>query len=293
MWFLFALFAVFLWGGADLFYKRGSDPADSYSHLKIVIAVGLTMGLHAVLYSIFTGTVFLPINLIRYLPVSFFYILSMTIGYYGLRYIELSISSPIGNSSGAVAFLLTVFFLGERPTALQFFAVTIISGGIFLLSLLESRKAQQDLQAEDRRYHVGFIAILFPILYCVIDGIGTFADALVLDRVMDEVQANLAYEYTFLIVALLSLFYLLVIKRERLRPVKQTDRFVAAIFETAGQFFYVRAMAQNAVLTAPLVACYAVVSVLLSRIFLKEKLTRMQYAVIMGIMLGIGLISIE
>ena len=37
-----------------------------------------------------------------YLPVSVLYILSMTLGYVGLRYIELSISSPICNSSGAL-----------------------------------------------------------------------------------------------------------------------------------------------------------------------------------------------
>lgn len=68
----------------------------------MVIAVGVIMGIHA-LYEIFAGgTVVTWHVLITYLPVSLLYISSMTLGYIGLRYIELSISSPICNSSGAL-----------------------------------------------------------------------------------------------------------------------------------------------------------------------------------------------
>lgn len=47
MWFLFAIVSVLAWGTADLFYKKGSDPKDKYSYLKIVIMVGAVMGIHA------------------------------------------------------------------------------------------------------------------------------------------------------------------------------------------------------------------------------------------------------
>ena len=47
------------------------------------------------------------------------YILSMIFGYAGLRYIELSVSSPICNSSGAITALLCFLFLGQRMTGLQ------------------------------------------------------------------------------------------------------------------------------------------------------------------------------
>ena len=43
---------------------------------------------------------------------SLLYIGSMALGYLGLRYIELSISSPICNSSGALVAVLTLVFLG-------------------------------------------------------------------------------------------------------------------------------------------------------------------------------------
>lgn len=43
MWFIFALLTTLAWGSADLFYKKGSDRNDKFSHVKIVIMVGLIM----------------------------------------------------------------------------------------------------------------------------------------------------------------------------------------------------------------------------------------------------------
>ena len=102
MWFLCAVMTFFLWGLADLFYKKGSDPGDKLSHLKIVVMVGLVMGIHGLGYMLINHISFSPFSMIKYLPVSALYILSMTIGYVGLRYIELSIASPVQNSSGAI-----------------------------------------------------------------------------------------------------------------------------------------------------------------------------------------------
>ena len=42
-WFVAALICIFGWGFADLFYKKGTDETDRYSHLKIAVWVGLVM----------------------------------------------------------------------------------------------------------------------------------------------------------------------------------------------------------------------------------------------------------
>ena len=73
---------------------------DKYSHLKMVTAVGVVMGLHAA-YEIFIGGTQVTWEIIwTYLPVSLLYISSMAMGYIGLRYIELSISSPSATPPG-------------------------------------------------------------------------------------------------------------------------------------------------------------------------------------------------
>ena len=82
------------------------DGRDKYNPLKMVIAVGVVMGIHAA-YEIFVGGAVVTWHVMwTYLPVSLLYIGSMTLGYVGLRYIELSISSPICNSSGALVAVL-------------------------------------------------------------------------------------------------------------------------------------------------------------------------------------------
>lgn len=297
MWFLFAIVSVLAWGTADLFYKKGSDPKDKYSYLKIVIMVGAVMGIHAMYVLLTSGVVYEPRNMITYLPVSALYILSMAVGYAGLRFLELSISSPVQNSSGAISGLLTFIFLGQSMTGIQFFAVGLITVGVILLSVFEQRFAEaerrENKEMVDRKYKYGAIALLFPLGYALIDSLGTFADAWVFDRGMDEMQANISYELTWLIVAVLAWVYLVWIKKETFALRDQKDRGLAAIFETLGQFFYVFAISANAVIVAPLISSYSMVSVILSRIFLKEKLTAKQYAVIAMIMVGIFILGFE
>ena len=113
MWFWLSLIALLCWSGSDLFSKIGCQGEDDHlAHLKMVIAVGTVMGLHAA-FEIFVGGTEISWSIIwTYLPVSLLYIVSMALGYIGLRYIELSISSPICNASGAVVAVLYLCFGG-------------------------------------------------------------------------------------------------------------------------------------------------------------------------------------
>lgn len=295
-WFFLSLIAILFWSGSDLFSKMGSKPEDKYSHWKMVMAVGLVMGAHAI-FQILTGTPFQVTDIITYLPASFLYILSMILGYAGLRYIELSVSSPICNSSGAVAALLCFFILHETMSGLQFFAVALVCTGVFALSVLEKKQndAQQTQPDADanRKYSRSFLAVLFPILYCIIDGLGTFADALLLDSVIAEEQANIAYELTFLLMAAAAFVYVVLIKKQPLHLPDEKPKLAAALCETAGQFAYVFAIGANAIVAAPMISSYCVMSLVWSRLFLKEKLSKAQYAVIAMAAVGIAILGME
>lgn len=291
MWFTFSILSVIAWGCADLFSKQGTRPEDKYSHLRLVIFVGAFMGLHGLGYMLVTGTAFDPTSIIRYFPVSLCYIGSMAIGYAGLRYIELSILSPVCNSSGAVTVILCFLILKQTMEALQLFAVLLICAGILLLSVFEQRKPGDGLTAGERKYTSGFIALLLPILYCLIDGAGTFLDAWYLENLMGEAEANLAYEFTFAACAALSYLYLTKVRGEKFSFSGEKNFCAAAFCETAGQFTYIYAMSENAIIVAPIIASYSIFSVVLSRVFLKEKLSKAQYAVIGMVMAGIAILG--
>lgn len=303
MWFVFALTTLLSWGVADLFYKKGADEKDKYSHLKTSMIVGIVMGIHAIFMLLFTNMNYDFINILIYLPVSLMYILSMTVGYFGLRYLELSISSPIQNSSGAVAVILCLIFLNQTLDTLSAVAVILICAGIFMLGVIEKSKQKEYEKINKNKYKIGFVAFLIPIIYCVIDALGTFFDAFYLESVSNtplknvtestiENVANTSYELTFLICVILIFIYLKFIKKQKIVIREQKDRLGAAIFETIGQFTYVYALSGNAVITVPIIAAYSIVSIILSRIFLKEKLGINQYIVIGIVMIGIILLGI-
>ncbi len=303
MWFFFALVTFAAWGTADLFYKKGSGEHERYSHLKTSIMVGEIMGLTAVCMILFKHIDYDPMNLLIYLPVSLMYILSMTVGYFGLRYLELSISSPIQNASGAVSCLIMMLVLRSLPSPIECASVVLITFGIVMLGVLEKKKENAFLSENNRKYKIGFVAFMMPIAYCVIDSLGTALDGIYLDDLNTtplrnvteenfEDVANISYMLTFLIVAILLAVYVHIIKKEPLRPEGQGARVTAAACETAGQFTYVYAMSGNGMVAAPMIASYCVASTVLARIFLKEKLTVMQYLMIICVFAGILLLGI-
>ena len=146
MWFTFSVIALLCWSGSDLFSKIGcQDARDKYSHLKMVTAVGVVMGLHALYQIFFKGVEMSWHVVLTYLPVSMLYILSMTIGYLGLRYIELSISSPICNSSGAIVAVLTFLTAGisEDLPPVALVAVALVCIGVVGLGFTEANEDEE------------------------------------------------------------------------------------------------------------------------------------------------------
>ena len=300
MWFWFSLIALLFWSGSDLFSKIGCrDGSDKYSHLKMVMAVGLVMGLHAA-YEIFIGGTEMSLNIIlTYLPVSVLYILSMAIGYLGLRYIELSISSPICNSSGAIVAVLTLITkgIGDDLPPVALVAVALVCVGVIALGFTEAhedeglRRARQD--ASNFHYAKSWLAIAIPVIYCLLDALGTFADSIVLEK-LNEDSANAAYELTFLAVGIVCAVYVLGIKKQKLVPKAEGPKYVGAVCETIGQFFYIYALAdsEHVAFAAPIISAYCVASVLWSRIFLKEKLSVKHYLSVATVVAGVIILGI-
>ena len=297
-WFWFSIIALLCWSGSDFFSKIGCrDAADKYSQYKMVTAVGVVMGIHAAI-EIFVGGVEISWQVIwTYLPVSLLYIGSMTLGYVGLRYIELSISSPICNASGAlVAIIAIVSGTAGKMAIAQYIAIFLACAGVIGLGFVEAneddelRAARQE--ASNYKYAKSWLALALPIAYCILDAAGTFADDLVLET-LNEDSANVAYELTFLTAGIVSFIYTVIIKKQKLLPKAEGPKYIGAAFETAGQLAYIYALASGeSALAAPIIASYCMASVLWSRLFLKEKLSWKHYTCILVTFAGILIMGI-
>ena len=313
-WFIFALICILGGGVADLFYKRGTDGDDRYSHLKIAVWVGLVMGVCAIALLPLAESGMSPgelvTNAVKYSPASLCYIISMVIGYAGLRYLELSIVSPVQNASGAFSALCMLMWflaagrisrLGEVFDGFSAVGTVLIVLGVVALAVVEQRlsRAEKALAPEERKYRFGALALLFPVLYCVFDTVGTAADGVILDEEvglgLGEIDVIILYGLTFLLAGVVAWIFLLIREKKAYNPFARSERpkGAAAVCEEFGQVFYVYAMARNPVLAAPMVASYCIVSVILSRIFLKEKLKASQYACVLSVIIGIVLLGVS
>ena len=315
-WLFFAVATALLWGTAELFYKKGARPHEQYSHLKICIWVGIVMGIHAIFTLLTQDIGYNPINIIRYLPVSLFYIISMAFSYFGMRFLEESISDPIENTAGVICVLLFAVFMGDEFSWLTWVAVAVIGVGVVGVSYLENRG--ETPRKKNYGKVLAVVAFIMPFLYALLDAFGTFLDDafFLIEDVANsplvdvteetiEAVANTSYELTFALFAL-GLFIFMKAKKVKFGPIfpkneagkvsfsaSHRDKLLAAVFETAGQFTYVYALGGVDAVAAPILSSVCVVSLLLSRIVLKEKLSWKTYAFIAVVIIGILLLAIS
>ena len=302
-WLFFSVATALLWGTAELFYKKGAQPNEKYSHLKICIWVGIVMGAHAIFTLLTQDIGYNPINLLHYLPVSLFYIISMAFSYFGMRFLEESISDPIENTAGVICVLLFAIFMGDEFSVLTWVAVGVITVGVVGVSYLENKG--ETPRKKNLGKKLAIISFCMPFVYALLDAFGTFLDdaffliedvanSPLVDVTEDTIEAvaNTSYELTFAIFAL-GLYIFMKSKKVKFGPLPQhKDKALAAVFETAGQFTYVYALGGVDAVAAPILSSVCVVSLLLSRIFLKEKLSWKTYAFIAVVIFGILLLAV-
>ncbi len=156
-------------------------------------------------------------------------------------------------------------------------------------------------------------ALAMPFCYMLLDTAGTFLDiyytksveTTLLVNVTEaniEHTANCAYELTFLLVAI-GIAIFLKAKGEKIFVLKKSEnqdekkaqiyKILAAIFETIGQATYLFALSSGTGIAAVILgAGTVIVSLILSRIILKEKLSITQYVFIGIILSGIIVLSL-
>ncbi len=325
LYYFLSIAALLCWSGSDLFSKMGTRERDKNSHWKVVFAVGLMMGIHffitllggaiidstvgvngvnKVVASLFY-TDFKLMDFVYYLPIAAVYIFAMVIGYIGLRYIELSISSPICNSSGALAFLLCVIFgifSKEDITKTTIIGIVMITVGIIALGFVEQKEDDEVKQARqemaNRKYTKSILALLLPLSYLVIDALGTVGDEYLFSDSfiektgieLSDYAANSAFELTFFILAVFAFIWLKFVKKDVVFKGNRELMF-GGICETIGQIFYMAVMFSDFSAGMVIISAYCAISVLWSRVFLKEKMSWKHYAVIALVIAGIVILG--
>ncbi len=302
MWLLFATITVLLWGTSETIFKKVST-IEKHSVLKLISFNGIILGICAIVFMLITRTEINLNILITYLPVALIYIASMFCTYKAMTLVKVSILSPLQNSSCAITTILCIFLLKQEVGIPQIIAIALIIICMILLSInkdevlrLESGDKEADKKNAKRAYLLYLKGIAFALGYWFLDGIGSFMDDYTLEANLSAEQVIIAYSFIYGIIGIICAIIVKIKDKDyKYTKVKENKlKLLGTLVETAGQYTYIYAFAfGDAALASPYIAAYSVVTVILSRIFLKEKLSKKQYVLIALILAGMITLSIE
>ena len=320
-WFLLMLACLLLWGISGVLYKAASPQDDKLSHYKNFIWLGIIMALAGGIMCTWSDTLldsakmvwenalFLVLLCIAYAAVFFF-------GLYGKRFLPASIIIPLENIGGALSaiiiyyyYLLTGYIDPAYPIGIFDVIATIsIIVGVVLIGKEEQRlfKAEIHLEDDKKKHRYGALVLFFPLIFALIDvfsvaeigGINGNNNGIVSEGGVAIIPAIDFFIFECLGFAVISIFmwlYLFLVKKQAYNPFepKELIRCGAATGEAFGTMMFIFAEAINPVMTAPIALLYCIITIVLARIFLKEKLSKNQYLYLGFVIFGIVLLGIS
>ena len=312
-WLLLTLSCIILWGFTDILLKKSLNHSDPLSQYKTFIWIGLVAVPVCVVMAICSDTLSASIRIVArnpyIIPVNIFYVIALFFGLLGAKHLDASVVSPLENIDGAItAIILYLFFLFTGRSNVtdsigiaDIVGMVVITVGIVLLGIQEQKLSQQEdhLDENKKKHRLGALALLFPIVYNLADAVSMVATGVMVSGEMEFSIPDIDYiffeSFAFSIFALLVWLYMLIAKKHMYHPFKKTERYCcgAAICETLGTTAFTFAVAISPVLTAPITSSYCLVTIILARIFLKERLTKKQYLSLALLVAGIALLGVS
>ena len=312
-WLLLIFFCIILWGITDILYKKSSDYNDPLSQYKAFVWIGMVMGFAGAIMAICSDTLRDSIMMVKdnlyLIPLCIFYALAMFFGLLGAKHLDASVVSPLENIDGAItAIILYMFFfltgrshVTDSIGTMDIIGTVAITTGVIFLGIQEHKLSKQEMNLEEdkKKHRLGALALIFPIIYNLVDAVSMVAVGITVSEetevAIPDIDFFIFESLGFLVVAICMWLYMLIAKKYKYNPFKKKElvRCGAATSETLGTMTYIFAVAGNPILTAPITSSYCLVTVVLARIFLKERLTKKQYLSVAFVIVGIVLLGIS
>ena len=243
------------------------------------------------------------------IPVNIFYVVAMFFGLLGAKHLDASVVSPLENIDGAITATILYFFffftgrshVTECIGTMDIVGIVAITVGVILLGIQEQKLSKQEVNLEEnkKKHRLGALALIFPIVYNLADAVSMVATGIMVSGETEFSIPDMDYiffeSFAFALFAVIAWLYMLIAKKYVYNPFKKTEIYCcgAATCETLGTIAFTFAVAISPILTAPLTSSYCLVTIILARIFLKERLTKKQYLSVALLIAGIALLGIS
>lgn len=313
-WLALVAMAITFWSTTSLLYKAGV-PKEKEEHicLKFSVCIGIVFFVIALVYLITREEPFtIWESAVRFWPMTvfgFIYAIVNTFSFKGYVYNEAAVQSPVeGISGGTSTVLLIVIYLAmgrvasasELLTPLRTAGILIILISIIVLSIVRNRINRNKPEYKKKKWiSRGLGTLIFPVIFAVIDALETIVTGVCLDNkygfAMPEGDSIIIVGMEYAIFAVGCWIYIYLKEKKVYNPFtkKSAPRILGAVADNIGIVFYSYAMAMNSVSTDPLLAVYPIFSMIGARVFMKEKLSKSQYILLIGIVAGSVLVIID
>ena len=312
-WLILTLACIMFWGVTDILHKASSDYNDPLSHYKTFVWIGMVMGLAGCVTLFLSDTLPESIKMVKdnlyLIPLCVFYAIALLFGLLGKKHLAASVVSPLENIDGAIAAVVLYFFflftghshITDSIGMMDMIGTVVIVVGVVFLGIQEHKLSRQEIhiEAHKRRHRLGALALIFPFLYNLVDVVSIVATSITVSEETEVAIPDMDFFFFeslgFFVVAIFLWLYMLLVKKYRYNPFgkKELIRCSAATGETLGAMAYIFAVGINPILTVPITSAYCFVTIILARIFLKEKLTRKQHVSLALLVIGIMLLGIS
>ena len=313
IWLILILACIILWGVTDILYKASFYKEDSLSYYKSFVWVGIVMALAGFIMSNWSDTLLDSVKMVKddvlYLvPLCLVYAIAWFFGLLGNKHLEASVVSTVENIEGALAAIIIYYYYlitgyihpSYTIRTMDVIATVLIIIGIILLGRQEQALMRQEMHlSEDKKKHrFGALALFFPIIYTLIDFFSIAEiGGIVAEGAENSIPAIDFFIFEcagFALVAIFVWLYMLIVKKHAYNPFQEEEliRCGAATGETVGTMAFIFAASINPVLTSPITTLYCLVTIVLARIFLKERLTKKQFISLAFLIVGIALFGI-
>ena len=313
IWLILTLSAIIFWGITDILLKKSLDYSDALSQYKTFIWIGLVAALSGAAAALCSDTLLDSIRMLGdnlyLIPVTIFYVVAMFFGLLGAKHLDASVVSPLENIDGAIAAVilyLFFFFTGRSNVTdgigvVEIIGTVVITVGVVLIGIQEHKlsKQEDELDKDKKKHRLGALALLFPIAYNLADAASVVAMGITVSGEAEVSIPDIDFFFFecmgFVVISVFVWLYMLIVKKCVYNPFKKTEltRCTAATCETLGTLVFTIAMGISPILTVPIASSYCFVTIILARIFLKERLTKKQYMSLAFVVAGIALLGIS
>lgn len=276
--FIYIAAITIIWGIGIVLVKKGFtklSPWQTYALDSFYIALPLWL-----IYGIINYQQIKPPTIISVLSAIFITVV-YGLYYYTINLGKIGLTSPIIATYPVFTLVLAYFFLGERLNTVSLAGIILTSLGIILISLPTKLKGVK----------LGtwvYLSILVALGY----GIGGYSGKLAVNEVGNTTYLLLLAIFQVLVVLIWRLF-----TKESLPKLQMKESgysFVGILLFNIGNIvFYIALENGLASIVVPLSNSYIVITVILSLLWLKEKITRFQLIGIFCVITGVLLVRLN